>query len=80
MRRVLAAKPAKLVELDATRGRLLVLGLRVVPVLTLTALQCNDLSHNPYFTISNSAAVGTSSSLSNSRAEKSSVKSTFRRR
>ena len=61
MRRVLAAELAELVHLDATCRRLLVLGRRVVPVLTITALQRNDFSHDSYFTFSNSCKVGTSS-------------------
>ena len=47
MRSVLAAELAELVHLDATCGRLLVLGRRVVPVLAITALQRNDFSHDP---------------------------------
>ena len=49
MRRVLATETAKLVELETASGRLLVLGLRVVPVLALAALQCNDFAHNLLF-------------------------------
>ena len=48
MRRVLPARVAKLGELQPTRGRLLVLRRRIIPVLTIGALQCNDLAHK-YF-------------------------------
>ena len=43
--RVLAAGVTELGELEATGGRLLVLGRRVVPVLALGALQCNYFAH-----------------------------------
>jgi hypothetical protein len=43
--RVLAAGIAELRELQAASGRLLVLRRRVVPVLALGALQCNDFAH-----------------------------------
>jgi hypothetical protein len=42
---VLAAGVAKLRELEAAGGRLLVLRRRVVPVFALGALQCNDFAH-----------------------------------
>ena len=45
MVRVLAAELAELRELQTARGRLLVLGSRVVPVLALRALQRNDFAH-----------------------------------
>jgi len=45
MRRVLPAEPAKFVQLDATGSCLLIFGLRVVPILTLAALQCDDFAH-----------------------------------
>jgi hypothetical protein len=45
MIRVLAAGIAELRELEPARGRLLVLRRRVVPVLALGALQCNDFTH-----------------------------------
>jgi hypothetical protein len=43
--RVLAAGIAKLGELKAAGGRLLVLRRRVVPVLALGALQCDNFAH-----------------------------------
>ena len=46
MCRVLAARIAKLRELQTTRGRLLVLRRRVVPVLAGRALQGNDFAHD----------------------------------
>jgi hypothetical protein len=42
---VLAAAVTELLELQAPRGRLLVLRSRVVPLLALAALQCNDFPH-----------------------------------
>ncbi len=45
VRLVLPAVVAKLLELQTTRGRLLVLRRRVVPVLALSALQCHDFPH-----------------------------------
>jgi hypothetical protein len=42
---VLAAGIAELRELQATGGRLLVLRRRVIPVLALGALQCNNFAH-----------------------------------
>ena len=48
MRRVLPARVAKLGELQPASGRLLVLRRRIVPVLTIRTLQCNDLAHK-YF-------------------------------
>ena len=45
MRRMLPARVAKLGELQPSRGGLLVLRSRIVPVLTIRALQCNDLAH-----------------------------------
>ena len=44
MRRMLPATAAKLLQLDAIRSRLPVLGRRVVPFLTITALHRNNLS------------------------------------
>ena len=44
MRRMLPAAPAKLLQLDAIRSRLAILGRRVIAFLALTALHCNDLS------------------------------------
>lgn len=46
MRRVFAAGVAELRELQTTGGGLLVLRGRVVPVLALRALQCDDLAHS----------------------------------
>ena len=46
MRCVLPAETAKLAELQTASGRLLVLGLGIIPVLALTALKSNDFSHN----------------------------------
>jgi hypothetical protein len=50
MRLVLAAAAAELLELQTARGRLLVLGRRVIPLLALGALQCNNFPHpaNPF--------------------------------
>ena len=42
---MLAARIAKLGELQPARGRLLVLGRRIVPVLALRTLQGNNLAH-----------------------------------
>jgi hypothetical protein len=46
MRCVLPAETAKLTELQTASGRLLVLGLGIIPVLALTALKSNDFSHD----------------------------------
>jgi hypothetical protein len=51
MRRVLAARPAELVELQPARRGLLVLGGGVIAILAITALQRNNLSRhfdNPF--------------------------------
>src|SRR5437868_12433911 len=80
MRRVLPAELAELVHLDATRCRLLVFGCRIVTVLTITALQSNDFSHDPYFTFSNSCGVGINSCTSNPRDEKISANNILSRR
>jgi hypothetical protein len=47
---VLAAAVTELLELKAARGRLFVLGGRVIPFLALCALQCNNFPHfqNPF--------------------------------
>src|SRR5581483_10953810 len=45
MRRVLPALATELAEFQTLGRGLLVLGRRVVPVLTLTALQCNNFTH-----------------------------------
>jgi hypothetical protein len=42
---VLAAAVTELLELETAGGRLLVLGRRVVPLLALGALQCDDFPH-----------------------------------
>jgi hypothetical protein len=44
MRRVLAARPAELVEFQPGRRGLLVLGSRVIAILAITALQRNNLA------------------------------------
>jgi len=45
MCRVLAAAAAELLELETASGRLLVLRRRVVPLLAIRALQCDDFAH-----------------------------------
>jgi hypothetical protein len=45
VRLVLAATIAELLELQTARGRLLVLGRRVVPLFALSALQCDNFPH-----------------------------------
>jgi hypothetical protein len=45
MRLVLAAAATELLELQAASGRLFVLRRRVVPLLALAALQCNNFPH-----------------------------------
>jgi hypothetical protein len=45
MRRVLAAGVAELLELQTTGCTLLVLGRRIVPVLAICTLKCNDVPH-----------------------------------
>src|ERR1700745_2756883 len=45
MCRVLAAAVAELLELETAGGRLLVLRRRVVPLLAIRALQCDDFAH-----------------------------------
>jgi hypothetical protein len=47
VRLVLAAAGTKLLELQAARGRLLVFGRGVVPLLALSTLQCDDFPHLP---------------------------------
>jgi hypothetical protein len=42
---VLAAAVTELLELETASGRLLVLGRRVIPLLALGALQCDDFPH-----------------------------------
>jgi hypothetical protein len=49
---VLAAAVTELLELEATRGRLLVLRRRVVPLLALGALQCHNFPHFKSFQLS----------------------------
>ena len=46
---MLAARVAELLELQTARRRLLVLRRRVVSVLTIGALQGNDLAHRTTF-------------------------------
>jgi hypothetical protein len=43
---MLAATVTELLELQTAGGRFLVLGRRVVPLLTLSALQCNNFPHS----------------------------------
>ena len=57
MRRVLPARVAKLGELQPSRGCLLVLGRRIVPVLAIRTLQGNDLAHD-YFLSSLASHLG----------------------
>jgi hypothetical protein len=45
VRLVLAAAITELLELQATSGRLFVLGGRVIPLFALGALQCNNFPH-----------------------------------
>jgi hypothetical protein len=45
VRLVLAAAVTELLELQAASGRLFVLRRRVIPFLTLGALQCNNFPH-----------------------------------
>jgi hypothetical protein len=45
VRRVLAARVAELFELEATSGRLLVLGGGIIPFLAVRALKRNDFAH-----------------------------------
>src|SRR5436305_712332 len=45
VRLVLAAAGTELLELETAGGRLLVLRRRVVPLLALSALQCDDFPH-----------------------------------
>jgi hypothetical protein len=46
VRRVLATGPAKLIELQASRRGLLILGGGVIAILAITALQRNNLSRH----------------------------------
>ena len=52
VRLVLAAAVAILLELETASGRLLVLRRRVVPLLALGALQCNNFPHLKSFQFS----------------------------
>jgi hypothetical protein len=52
VRLMLAAAVTELLELQTARGRLLVLGRRVIPFLALRALQCNNFPHFQSFQIS----------------------------
>jgi hypothetical protein len=45
MRLVLAATVTELLELETAGGRLLVLRRRVIPLLALSALQCDNFPH-----------------------------------
>jgi hypothetical protein len=45
VRLVLAAAVTELLELETAGGRLLVLGRRVIPLLALSALQCDNFPH-----------------------------------
>jgi hypothetical protein len=45
VRLVLAAAVTELLELETTGGRLLVLGGGVIPLLALSALQCDNFPH-----------------------------------
>ena len=46
MHLVLAAAVTELLQLQTARGRLLVLRRRVIPLLALSALQCNNFPHS----------------------------------
>ena len=48
VRLVLAAAVTELLELETASGRLLVLRRRVVPLLALSALQCDNFPHRPF--------------------------------
>ena len=52
VRLVLAAAVTELLELQTAGGRLLVLRRRVVPLLALSALQCNNFPHRKSFQLS----------------------------
>ena len=54
---MLPARVAKLGELQPSRGRLLVLRRRIVPVLAIRTLQGNDLAHG-YFLSSVASHLG----------------------
>ena len=47
MRRMLPARIAKLLRLHTIRMLFLILRRRIVPVLTIPALQSNDFPHDP---------------------------------
>ena len=53
MRLVLPAAITELLELQTARGRLLVLRRRVIPLLTLSALQCHNFPHFPILSTEN---------------------------
>jgi hypothetical protein len=57
MRRMLPARVAKLGELQPSRRCLLVLRRRIVPVLAIRTLQCNDFAHK-YFLSSVASHLG----------------------
>jgi hypothetical protein len=48
VRLVLAAAVTELLELQTARGRLFVLRRRVIPLLALRALQCNNFPHSKF--------------------------------
>jgi hypothetical protein len=61
VRLVLAAAVTKLLELQATRGRLLVLRRRVIPFLALSALQCDNFPHSQILSAFSSQFIVTTS-------------------
>jgi hypothetical protein len=63
VRLVLAAAVTELLELQTASGRLLVLRCRVIPLLALSALQCNNF---PHFNSFQSPAFSSQQSVSSS--------------
>jgi hypothetical protein len=57
VRLVLAAAATELLELQTARGRLLVLGRRVIPLLALGALQCNNFPHSKILPANSKTAI-----------------------
>ena len=51
VRLVLPATVTELLELETARGRLLVLRRRVIPLLALSALQCDNFPHFKSFPV-----------------------------
>ena len=51
MRLVFPATVTELLELETARGRLLVLRRRVIPLLALSALQCDNFPHFKSFPV-----------------------------